>query len=40
MLTIDARNKIEKRIPGLSEFVGWKHDQVIFELLGLYVEWI
>jgi len=40
MFTLDFKNWIGERISGLSNFRGWKIDTLVFDLKGLYVDWV
>jgi hypothetical protein len=40
LFTLDFKNWIGKRIALLSSFKGWKIDTLVFDIKGLYVEWI
>ena len=40
MFTLDFKNWIGKRISGLSNFRGWKIDTLVFDMKGIYIDWV
>lgn len=40
LFSLDFKNWVGSRIPVLSDFKGWKLDTLIFDLKGVYLEWV
>lgn len=40
LFNLDFKNWVGSRISGLSNFRGWKLDTLIFDLKGVYLEWV